>query len=535
MTTPQFYEKVDLFLSANSLPKMQTFSQTDSFAVLYLKDVRLPVPVQVATTVVAMNTDHPEWILPITVDYLFESPQEITVKLYQYHNGAPLENLNKHELIGQSSFQLVTLMRSKTHSVALQLLDSRKHDSGTVVIKSEVKVDCRDLFCVAFQGQKLLNKAGFLGTSDPFLTVSRLNEDESFTVVWKSNKIDNTLDPKWSYTKILVSSLCNNDMLRPLKIEVFDWHSSGNHVSMGEIRTNLQYILANPGTPLPIIEKSKQEKSKSYQNSGFIVPTRASIEQHPSFGNYISAGLEISLAVAIDYTGSNGDPDMPNSLHYISPVGVLNPYQLAILSVARILEHYDSDKKYPVLGFGAKIRNPDGTMTGCQHCFPINGGGVEVDGVAGIMQAYKDSVTNVLFSGPTLFSPLIQYVTTKVTTENQLKQQQQKHMYTILLIITDGVINDLEETKAAIIQASKQPLSIIIIGVGDADFTTMNALDGDKNMLSTSNGQKAVRDIVQFVSYRGQSESVLAQQVLEEIPSQVVLYMEQHGIVPSST
>jgi len=108
-------------------------------------------------------------------------------------------------------------------------------------------------------------------------------------------------------------------------------------------------------------------------------------------------------------------------------------------------------------------------------------------------------------------------------------------MYTILLIITDGVINDLEETKAAIIQASKQPLSIIIIGVGDADFASMNALDCDKNILSTSNGEKAVRDIVQFVSYRGQSESVLAQQVLEEIPSQVVLYMEQHGIVPSST
>jgi len=41
--------------------------------------------------------------------------------------------------------------------------------------------------------------------------------------------------------------------------------------------------------------------------------------------------------------------------------------------------HTCSDKKYPVLGFGAKIRKPDGTMTGCQHCFPINGGGVEVD------------------------------------------------------------------------------------------------------------------------------------------------------------
>jgi hypothetical protein len=56
-----------------------------------------------------------------------------------------------------------------------------------------------------------------------------------------------------------------------------------------------------------------------------------------------------------------------------------------------------------------------------------------------------------------------------------------------------------------------------ILGVGDADFASMTALDSDKNMLSTSNGQKAVRDIVQFVSYRGQSESVLAQQVLEEV------------------
>ena len=79
------------------------------------------------------------------------------------------------------------------------------------------------------------------------------------------------------------------------------------------------------------------------------------------------------------HTGSNGDPDIPSSLHYISPVGVLNPYQSAILSVSSILEQYDTDKKYPVLGFGAKTRKPDGTWTACQHCFPIYGGGIEVE------------------------------------------------------------------------------------------------------------------------------------------------------------
>lgn len=42
-------------------------------------------------------------------------------------------------------------------------------------------------------------------------------------------------------------------------------------------------------------------------------------------------------------------------------------------------------------------------------------------------------------------------------------------------------------------------MSIIIIGVGNADFTEMNVLDGD-NALLQSMGVTATRDIVQFVS-----------------------------------
>lgn len=50
------------------------------------------------------------------------------------------------------------------------------------------------------------------------------------------------------------------------------------------------------------------------------------------------------------------------------------------------------------------------------------------------------------------------------------------------------------------IAASQQPMSVIIIGVGDADFSAMDALDSDKELLSYG-GQTAIRDIVQFVSY----------------------------------
>lgn len=36
--------------------------------------------------------------------------------------------------------------------------------------------------------------------------------------------------------------------------------------------------------------------------------------------------------------------------------GAWNPYQNTIISVGKILDAYDTDKTYPVYGFGAKVR-----------------------------------------------------------------------------------------------------------------------------------------------------------------------------------
>jgi hypothetical protein len=67
----------------------------------------------------------------------------------------------------------------------------------------------------------------------------------------------------------------------------------------------------------------------------------------------------------------------------------------------------------------------------------------------------------------------------------------------VLLIITDGQITDMEKTKQSIVLASDQPLSIIIVGVGNADFGRMKELDSDGHLLTTADGRTAKRDIVQ--------------------------------------
>lgn len=49
---------------------------------------------------------------------------------------------------------------------------------------------------------------------------------------------------------------------------------------------------------------------------------------------------------------------------------------------------------------------------------------------------------------------------------------------------------------------SRLPLSIIIVGVGPADFKAMELLDGDDGVLRSTVGEAVSRDIVQFVPFR---------------------------------
>lgn len=108
--------------------------------------------------------------------------------------------------------------------------------------------------------------------------------------------------------------------------------------------------------------------------------------------------------------------------------------------------------------------------------------------------------------------------------------------YTVLLILTDGAITDASQTVDAIVQASYLPLSIIIIGVGNADFSQMNILDGDGTVLRSSKGLVAARDIVQFVPFREFSQrgaSELAAEVLRELPNQVTDFFSRVGKAPN--
>ena len=130
-------------------------------------------------------------------------------------------------------------------------------------------------------------------------------------------------------------------------------------------------------------------------------------------------------------------------------------------------------------------------------------------------------------AGPTFFSSVVDIFMDFCSDGHELKT------YFILLIITDGSIHDMRETKQLIVQASKLPCSIIIVGVGNANFEQMVELDSDETLLKDNKNNFAKRDIVQFVQFRkAVARGNLAEELLKEIPDQVCRYMEMTGYKP---
>ena len=68
--------------------------------------------------------------------------------------------------------------------------------------------------------------------------------------------------------------------------------------------------------------------------------------------------------------------------------------------------------------------------------------------------------------------------------------------YSVFLLLTDGIINDLQNTIDEIVKGCYLPLSIIIVGIGDEDFEKMDILDADDVPLVSSWGETMKRDIV---------------------------------------
>ncbi|XP_060692551.1 copine-1-like isoform X2 [Hemiscyllium ocellatum] len=519
--------KVQLTISCENLMDKDVGSMSDPLCVLLQNTEAGDQWMELDRTERVKNCQSPQFAKKLEVDYFFERVQKLKFGIYDIDNKST--NLSDDDYLGGVECTLGQIVSSKSFTRPLQLKKGKLAGKGNITVVAEEIRDKRSAV-LQLEARNLENK-DFMGKSDPFLELYRQGDGDKWQLAYRSEVIKNNLNPNWKPFSVSLQSLCNGDMQKPIKVAIYDKDESTGSDLIGECTAPAQKLLEAKDQVIEFecINPEKKKKKKSYKNSGIIRVRSCKLETEYSFLDYVMGGCQINFTVGVDFTGSNGDPRSSDSLHYISPSGV-NEYLSAIWSVGQVVQDYDTDKLFPAFGFGAQVP-PDWKVS---HEFSLNFNATNpyCQGVQGIIDAYRNAIVNVRLYGPTNFCPIITHVSRFAAASTQAGTAAQ---YYVLLIITDGEITDLDQTRNAIVEASKLPMSIIIVGVGSADFKAMEFLDGDDGVLKSLAGEPVVRDIVQFVPFRqfqNAPKEALAQTVLAEVPKQLVSYFKMRNLAP---
>ncbi|MED6181221.1 E3 ubiquitin-protein ligase rglg2 [Stylosanthes scabra] len=233
------------------------------------------------------------------------------------------------------------------------------------------------------------------------------------------------------------------------------------------------------------------------------------------------AGLESSnLILGIDCTKSNEwtgkNSFNGKSLHHIG--NVPNPYEQAISIIGKTLAAFDEDNMIPCFGFGD-------ASTHDQDVFSFYPDERFCNGFEEVLSRYREIVPHIRLAGPTSFAPIVEMATTIV--------EQSGGQYHVLVIIADGQVTRSVDTERgrlspqeqktvdAIVEASKFPLSIILVGVGDGPWDMMKEFDDNIPARDFDNFQFVnFTEIMSKNIPPSRKEAAFALAALMEIPSQ---------------
>ncbi|XP_033896311.1 copine-7-like [Acipenser ruthenus] len=520
--------KVELRVSCKALLDRDPLNKSDPSVILLVQAQGQWTEID-RTEVIKSNL-HPVFSKVFTLDYYFEEVQKLRFEVYDIHGQCAI-GTRDDDFLGGMECTVGQIVAQKRMTKPLFLKYGKYAGKSTITIIAEEISGNNGYAELSFCAKKLDDKDLF-SKSDPFLEIYRINEDESEQLVHRTEVIKNNLNPVWDSFKVSLSSLCSCDENKKLKCLVWDYDSRGKHDFIGEFYTTfgeMQKIVGGDTVSWDCVNPKYKIKKKNYKNSGVVILSELKLHRVHSFLDFIMGGCQIHFTVAIDFTASNGDPRNSCSLHYINPYQP-NEYLKALVAVGEICQDYDSDKKFSALGFGARI--PPNYEVSHDFAINFNPDDDECEEIQGVVEAYQSCLPKIQLYGPTNVAPIINKVAKLAAEEEKSKDASQYH---ILLILTDGVVTDMADTREAIVRASYQPMSIIIVGVGNADFTDMQILDGDDGVLRAPKGEPVLRDIVQFVPFREfktASPAALAKCVLAEVPKQVVEYYSHKAFSP---
>lgn len=511
-------------------------NKADPFCVV--KEVREGMlgSVVIGKTEIINATLTPVFVTPIYVPYLFEEEQILQFSMYDF------DLVGGNDLIGQITIRAVELVKERKMERTL-----RKKQRNTGTIKLHIDI-IPPLPPYNFSLKFTTALPAKFWNPRVYLIVEKLRCDSKTIRVHKSETIKYKQGLVWNIENVKRELLHTNDDSL-LIFSVYSTSKFSKDKLLGSAEVTLDQLSSEEEIVTSLNEKViVRSPSKLGHDpealSPLVINTQIKLESKgevgitasklkpvkPDYFNFIKErDLRLKIHVAIDFTASNGHYKDVNSLHFLQPSG--NRYTEVLQGALPQMLGEVAEKKIAAYGFGGKLNDEMETS----HCFQLDENSLEVEGLETLLTAYKARLEDVTLSGPTVFSKVVKRVAKEVKAE----KENEPKLYHILIIITDGVICDREATIDAIVYASYLPISIVVVGIGKADFTDMRRLDGDLQPLKNGKNQQMIRDIVQFVTLDSveknrelvkdyeKEEHFLTKAIYREVPEQIIEYYEK--------
>jgi len=368
---------------------------------------------------------------------------------------------------------------------------------------------------------------------------------------------DKKIDQNEASRKFNSSLTKNPDPFKtPLLIRVWDHNKRTRNKLLGTIETDLEsiiYVFEKGSKEFKLSKKEKvldsivkinsvqiigetsngeENDRKSWSSTSFSSITEmlpceppsfcgnpSTVEHEPrslplqksfTFVDYICGGCELDLMVAIDFSSSGG----------VSRETQREEYEKAIVAIGDIVTRYDTDKMYPVWGFGKEF---EGVV---RHLFQV-GRSDKVSGLSGILEAYESTFDiGESVSEPVVLTQVMQKAAKCAVSNLQEALNKNMMSYSLLVILTNGNVESVEKTKEKLRHISNAPLSVIIIGIGENSFVDMDELDDFQE-------EEGGRDICNFVAFDStQNRSEFTRAALNEVQGQLVSYFSIRDMPP---
>lgn len=555
------YIKVNLQIECQRLPKPDSFGHADSFACLWevpsgynagKKVSRVPSRQEreVGRTEIVRDNKNPIFTTVFPTQFKFQEDQCFVVRVYN-EDLRYSTDLAEHDFVGGCLFTLGELIGACGCTIARPL----RRGKSFVILTGQEIIETREVLEFRFSGQDLgllerkskkaqvakevldtmqkLNVAKtVLEKFDAYFRIEKLDkEDQSWSVVWKSEVVRDNENPTWNAARLPTQLLCDEDPENPIKVSIWVWNRFAPDEYIGFVETSLNELVKKAKRGIPVFDVMAERKKIfggiKLKKAGILKALKSSVIQIPSMLQYISGGTKMDLMFAIDCSAENREWRNEESLHYNSD-DWMNDYQAIIHKIGTIYDSFELRHEYSMVGYGATIHGK------YQPFFSMGENLRTADDLLKCYDYTFSEQNQKMNQGLTV--ELRQIIQAAMYRSIRLCQEQQS--YTTLVILSTGAVDDIAGAIDAVCAASEDaPLSIAIIGIGDdGEFDTVFRLTGlESGKLRHSNGVPVARDIVHFApmyEFHGNVRACVSE-TLHEIPEQFVQFFTNAGIKPN--